>query len=218
MDQREDTMKMSFDNFQIQKWMLQTVRAQKVDENNGVTFLVSFSPSWVTAPKLPKIVSLLWFFCWCQQEICGYTSVKPICNWKFSFCSIRKWYWLLCYDLEFGRYSCLKLMSFVKFLPSQHFSWYFNPQYLVSCCSDPYKTYYFLKEHNEVFQMNINRLLTYIDYLLKSTQSCKKCTIFRNLRTITQEEKKESRNMTPFFSSTFWVLGSLHRQKLFQRI
>ena len=52
-------MKMSFDNFQIQKWMSQTVRAQNIDENNGVTFLVSFSPSWVTAPKLTKIVSLM---------------------------------------------------------------------------------------------------------------------------------------------------------------
>ena len=94
-------------------------------------------------------------------------------------------------------------MSFVKFLPSQHFSWYFNPQYLVSCCSDPYKTNYFLKEHNEVFQMNINRLLTYIDYLLKSTQSCKKCTIFRNLRTITQEEKKKVEIWPHFFHLLF---------------
>ena len=32
MDQRWDNIKMNFDYFQIQKWMLQTVRAEKVDE------------------------------------------------------------------------------------------------------------------------------------------------------------------------------------------
>ena len=46
-------------------------------------------------------------------------------------------------------------MDFVKFLQSQHFFWYFISQYLVSCCSDPYKAWYFLKEHDEVFQMDI---------------------------------------------------------------
>ena len=42
--------------------------------------------------------------------------------------------------------------------------------------------------------------------MLRSAQICKKCPIFGNLRTITQEEKKETRQMTPFLSSTFWVL------------
>ena len=35
MDQREDLMKINFDYFQIQKWMLQTVRVEKVDEKSG---------------------------------------------------------------------------------------------------------------------------------------------------------------------------------------
>ena len=47
------------------KWILaifkyknkyQTVRAQKVDETNGVIWLISFFLSWVMALKLPKIV------------------------------------------------------------------------------------------------------------------------------------------------------------------
>ena len=42
MEQREDPMLMNFDNFQIQKWIPQTVRAQKVDEKNGLICLVSF--------------------------------------------------------------------------------------------------------------------------------------------------------------------------------
>ena len=38
-------MKISFDYFQILKWMLQTVRAENVDKKNGVICLVSmFSP------------------------------------------------------------------------------------------------------------------------------------------------------------------------------
>ena len=45
MDQRGDPMKTNFDIFQIQKWISQTVRAQKVDEENGVICLVSFFPA-----------------------------------------------------------------------------------------------------------------------------------------------------------------------------
>ena len=42
--------------------------------------------------------------------------------------------------------------------------------------------------------------------MLSSAQICKKCTIFGNWRIITQEAKKETRQMTQFFSSTFWAL------------
>ena len=45
MDQSGDHMKMNFDYFHIQNWMLQTVRAEKVDEKNGVIRLVSTIPS-----------------------------------------------------------------------------------------------------------------------------------------------------------------------------
>ena len=48
--------------------------------------------------------------------------------------------------------------------------------------------------------------------MLKSVQICKKCTILGNLRTITQEGKKETRQMTPFlfFLSTFWAVCDNH--------
>ena len=45
MDQRGGHMKMNFDQFQIQKLMLQTVRAEKVDEKNLVICLASMFPS-----------------------------------------------------------------------------------------------------------------------------------------------------------------------------
>ena len=56
MDRREDPMKKNLSNFQIQKWISQTVWTQKVDEKNGVICLVSFFASWVMVLKLPKIV------------------------------------------------------------------------------------------------------------------------------------------------------------------
>ena len=61
-------MKMNFDHFQIQKWMLQTVRAEKVDKNE-VICLVSMLPSWVMVLKLSKKVHFLQF--------CADLSQKP---------------------------------------------------------------------------------------------------------------------------------------------
>ena len=54
-------MKMNFEYFQIQKWILQTVRSEKVDEKNGVICLVSMFPSWVMVLKLSKKVHFLQF-------------------------------------------------------------------------------------------------------------------------------------------------------------
>ena len=42
--------------------------------------------------------------------------------------------------------------------------------------------------------------------MLRSAKICKKCTIFGDLRTITQERKKETRKMTPFFDIFFEIL------------
>ena len=61
MDQRGVPMKMNFENFQIQKWISQTVRAQKADEKNGVICLVYLFPSWVVILIVAEIVSLLQF-------------------------------------------------------------------------------------------------------------------------------------------------------------
>ena len=54
MDQKGDHMKMNFEYFQIQKWILQGLRKEKVDEKNGVICLVSMFPSWVMVLKLSK--------------------------------------------------------------------------------------------------------------------------------------------------------------------
>ena len=62
MDQREDQMKMNFEFFQIQKWILQTVRSEKVDEKSRVICLVSMFSSWVMVFELSKKVHFLQFW------------------------------------------------------------------------------------------------------------------------------------------------------------
>ena len=54
MNQRGNPIKINFDILQIQKWISQTVRAQKINEKIG-----SF-PSWVGVLKLSKIVHFLY--------------------------------------------------------------------------------------------------------------------------------------------------------------
>ena len=51
MDKRGEHMEMNFDYFQIQKWMLQTVGAEKVDEKNGVICLASMFPVCIMVLK-----------------------------------------------------------------------------------------------------------------------------------------------------------------------
>ena len=75
MAQSGDHMKMNFEYFQIQKWILQTVRSEKVDEKNGVICLVSMFPSWVMVLKLSKKVHFLQF---CADLSKKSKSVKAI--------------------------------------------------------------------------------------------------------------------------------------------
>ena len=49
-------LKMNLKYYQIQKWMLQPDRAEKVDEINGVICVVFMFPSWVMILKLSKKV------------------------------------------------------------------------------------------------------------------------------------------------------------------
>ena len=60
--QRWDLIKINFDNFQMEKWVFETVRARKADEKNGVIFPFFMSLFWVVVLKLSKIVSFLHFF------------------------------------------------------------------------------------------------------------------------------------------------------------
>ena len=48
--------------------------------------------------------------------------------------------------------------------------------------------------------------LTDLDFLLRSAQNCKKMHFFDKLLTRTQEKNMETRQITPFFPSTFSTL------------
>ena len=54
MDESWDHIKINFDYFQEKKGMLQTVRAEKVDEKIGVICLVFMFPTQFTVCKLSK--------------------------------------------------------------------------------------------------------------------------------------------------------------------
>ena len=58
---------MNLKYFQIQKWMLQADRAEKVDEKNGVICVVFMFPSWVMILKLLE-KCLLSIACCPQQK------------------------------------------------------------------------------------------------------------------------------------------------------
>ena len=73
----------------------------------------------------------------------------------------------------------------------------------MNCCSNRYKKALFSKRalwglsdgYKQITLMDSN-------FLLRSAQICKKTG---NFRTITQEEKREARQMASFFSFTFWA-------------
>ena len=69
-------MKINFDYFQVQKWTLQTIRAEKVDEKKSrVICLVSIFPFWVMIFKLFKKEHFLQF---CADISKKSKSVKAI--------------------------------------------------------------------------------------------------------------------------------------------
>ena len=55
-------MKTNFEYFQIQQWILQSLRSEKIDQKNGVICLVSMFPSRFMVLKLSKKNAFLEFF------------------------------------------------------------------------------------------------------------------------------------------------------------
>ena len=78
-------MKMNFEYFQ--KWILQTVRSEKVNQKNGVIYLVSIFPSWVMVLTLSKKVHFLQF---CANLSKKSKSIKAI----YIYASARSRYLL----------------------------------------------------------------------------------------------------------------------------
>ena len=93
------------------------------------------------------------------------------------------------------------MIHFVKFLLSKHFcifySWishklFLRPLFLRPLLFSERAWWGLSDEYKWIALIDL-------DFLLRSVEICKKCTILGNLRTITQEGKKELRRMTPSF-------------------
>ena len=86
-------MKINFEYFQTQKWMLQTVRTEAVDEKNRVICLVSMFPSWI------MVFNCLKKFIFCNSTP---TSAKNLNLLKqFTYASER------------SRYALCKMVLFI---------------------------------------------------------------------------------------------------------
>ena len=115
----------------------------------------------------------------CSSNLCIYIYL----NGMFSFCSFRKWW----------------VSTFLDIL-------FFNISWTVS--------YSHLYEKSTIFWKSIMRSFRWIKincfnifrFLAEVSKNLQNSTILSNLRTITQERKMEFRQMTLYFSSTFWAL------------
>ena len=113
-------MKISFGYFQIQKWILQTVRSEKVDEKNGVICLVSMFFSCVLVLKMSKKVIFLQF---CADFSKKFRSIKAIYIYvsgssRYSFSENGIVYYAMTYyfgDISIWINTLREAIVFVKF-------------------------------------------------------------------------------------------------------
>ena len=179
--------------------MIQTVRAEKIDEKNGVICPVSMFPSWDMVLKLSKTVNFLQF---CPDLSKKYKFIKAIYMhasersryalsetlrifyYAMTYCfgDIRVWSWIILLNF------CWVSIFFDVLIAN--ISW--------RVVQTPINHIIFWKSVMRTFR------LTDLVFLLRSAQNCKKCTFSDSLRTITREGNMETRQKNPFFSSTFF--------------
>ena len=198
-------MKMNFDYFQIQKWMLETVRLEKIDEKNWIICLVSMFFSWVMVLKLSKKVQFLQFcadltkksksnkaiYIYACERSRYALSENGIVYYTMTYCfgGIRVWRWKVllnfCWVSIFFDILIANISWMVAHISMNHIIFWKSLMITFRC---------------------IWLALTDLVFLLMSAQNCKKWIFFDNWRTVTQEVNKETRQMTPFLSSTFSAL------------
>ena len=148
---RMDHMNMKFEYFQIQNWMLKTVRTEKVDQKmeSFVWFPCSLPELW-SWNCLKK-----WVFC--NLMLNSARNLSPLKQFTYMHPKGLATQKMVLFIMLWRTVSeVLKVWTnFVKLLLSQHTFWYFNCQYFINSGSDPYKPYHFLKKCNENFQMHI---------------------------------------------------------------
>ena len=173
---------MNFDSFQMQKWMLHAIRAEKVGEKNEAICLVSMFPCWVKGLKLYKKVHLV-----CSSLLKQFTYIYS------------------------SHYTLSE--NYMVFRGLRHRSWYISDKNIQNDAESAE-----ILQNSSTSNPNISEIVSHTiinntifsynyanccNFLLRSALNCKRCTFLDNLRTITQEWNMETRQMTPFFPSTF---------------
>ena len=133
----------------MQKWNIQTDKAQRVDEKNGVIFLVIMF--FIDEDSLTKIKKwpIFCIFSWWQQKV---NILK--CIWKILFSPFRIFYGLLRSELPLARCQPLRIQRFGIFLLTQLF-FYIS---IIGISKAVTATSINLKKCNKIFQVRLNIL------------------------------------------------------------
>ena len=201
MDQKGDGMKINFEYFQIQKWMSQTVRAEKVDGKNGIICLVSMLPSRVLALKLSEKVQLLQY-CADLSKKSNYIKTIYIYASERSRCALSEngtFYYVMIY--WFGDIRVWNQRSLINFCWASIFFNILITNNSWTVAQIPLNHTIFWKSVMRTFRCTYGKLLsqTFTGFWLRSAQNCIKCTFLDNSRTIPRKGNIETRQMTPFF-------------------
>ena len=133
----------------MQKWNVPTDKAQRVDEKNGVIFLVIMF--FTDKDSLTKIKKwpIFCIFSWWQQKV----NIL-MCIWKILFSPFRIFYGLLRSELPLARCQPLRIQRFGIFLLTQPF-FYIS---IIGISKAVTATSINLKKCNKIFRVRLNIL------------------------------------------------------------
>ena len=143
-------MKMNFEHFQIQKWISQTVRFEKVDEKTSVIFLVFMFPFWVMVLRWPKKVHFL------QFELISARNLNLLK--QVTYMHLK------------GLVSLFQKMVLFIML------WLIALEILVFCSQRILLNFCWVSIFFDILIANISWTVA---FLLRSAQNCKKCTFVK---------------------------------------
>ena len=184
-------LKMKFQFFQIRKWILQTVRVEKVDEETRVICLDPMFPSWVMVLKLSKKCIFCNFVLTSTRNLillkqftyvhlkCLVTHIHKMVlfsenTMSYCFRDFRVW----------SRRILLNFWVIIFFdILIANISW--------TVAQTPISHTIFWKSFMKNFRYIYVNCFSRLRFL--GEVSTKKCTFFDNLRTITQEKNMETR-------------------------
>ena len=175
-----------FEYFQIQKWMLQRIKAKNIDEENGIICLVPCVTSWVMVLKLSRKVHF-WQFCAdLNKKSKSLKAIYVYASKSFRYALSEMVLFIMLWLLSW-RYWGLKSKDFVKFLLNKYLLWYFNANISWKVAQTPINHAIFWKSIMRTFRCIYGNCFNRLRFLAKVSTKLQKCTFLDNLRTITQK-------------------------------